>query len=40
MFVDACYLSNASNGTAIAIPLGEVAPDDLCGRDKILRLGS
>ena len=38
MFVDACYMSNASNGASIAIPLPEVTPQDPCGRDKILRL--
>ena len=37
MFVDACYMSNASNGTSIQIPLGVLTPEDLCGRDKILR---
>lgn len=38
MFVDACYMSNASNGTAVSIPLGPLTADDPCGRDRIIRL--
>ena len=38
MFVDGCYLSNAVGGSAVALPLGPVSPENLCGRDKIRRL--
>ena len=37
MFVDGCYMSNASGGCPVAIPLGAVGPEDSCGRDQILR---
>ena len=37
MFVDGCYMSNA-RAASVALPLTAVTPEDVRGRDKILRL--